>query len=156
MSVFIAISVVDTFALENQFRATVSDSLWRHYRIHWSLTHYAAGCKLLNWISVASQICSSYYVLLFTLERYISVRFPLKRAVICTKRRITTAIVSIAVMAFAMTAYEPYYKQLFTKGLISPSLRSFGRSRASLHMLELSANCDCKPYSLPNNNILGC
>ena len=109
MSVFIAISVVDTFALVNQFEMFVmlaSQSLT-------SLKNFLVGCKMMNWISALSQICSSYFVLLFTIERFISVRFPLKRAIICTKRRINIAIVGIVVVAALATAYELYYYEKF-------------------------------------------
>ena len=110
MSVFIAISVVDTFALENQFDAfmlAVSDS----YK---SLKNFVAGCKMMHWIPAMSQICSSYFVLLFTVERFISVRFPLKRAIICTKRRINFAVVSIVVIAAVVASYELHCYEIFS------------------------------------------
>ena len=110
MSAFIAISVVDTFALEDEFDKSVIDLLSKtSIGIYWSLTTYLVGCKLLPWIRTISQICSSYFILIVTLERFVSVRFPLKRAVICTKRRINAAIVMILVVAIAATVYEPYY-----------------------------------------------
>jgi len=113
MSVFIAISVFDTLALRSQFNDLLSTYiLQRYFGIHWSLEHYEAGCKLFRWIQTCSQVCSSYLVLLFTLERFVSVRFPLKRATICTKRRINTAIISIVVVALLMTSYVPYYSTL--------------------------------------------
>jgi len=108
MSVFIAISVVDTFALEKQFDAfmvAVSNS----YK---SLKNYLAGCKMMYWIPTTSEICSAYFVLLFTIERFISVRFPLKRAIICTKRRINFAIVGIVVVATLAASYELHYHEL--------------------------------------------
>jgi len=118
MSVFVAISVVDTWALIPQFDKLV-DYILDMYDIHWSLKHYDATCKLLSWLTATSQICSSYLALLFTLERFISVRFPLKRAIICTKRRITTAIISIVVVAGLMASYEFYFKQTYKKGTAS-------------------------------------
>jgi len=109
MSVFIAISVVDTFALIKEWDTLLNEFILNKYWFGWSLTYYEAGCKLLNWINVTSQFCSSYFVLLFTLERLISVRFPLKRAVICTKRRISTAIISIIVVAALVSVYALYF-----------------------------------------------
>jgi len=113
MSVFIAISVVDTFALKDQFDQLLLDVLYNHYYIWWSLNYYNVACKLLEWIETLSQICSAYLVLLFTLERFISVRFPLKRAVICTKRRVNVAIIVIVVTAALATVYEPYYYETY-------------------------------------------
>ena len=116
MSVFIAICVVDTVALISQFEYMVQRSLIDYHRINWSLLHYDAICKLLKWLIASSQVCSAYFVLLFTLERYISVRFPLKRAIICTKRRITIAIVGIVVVACLMTTYDLYYYEVDKRG----------------------------------------
>jgi len=107
MSVFIAISVVDTFALMDQFDNLVTYA--RNLRL--TAKNYLAGCKIMQWISTISQICSAYFVLLFTIERFISVRFPLKRAIICTKRRINVAIVGIVVGAALASSYELYYHE---------------------------------------------
>ena len=115
MSVFIAISVVDTFALRKQFDELLRNILYV-FRIWWSLSYYNVACKLLQWIETLSQICSAYLVLLFTLERFISVRFPLKRAVICTKRRVNVAIIIIVVIAALATVYEPYYYETYIVG----------------------------------------
>ena len=104
MSVFIAVSVVDTFALVKQFETLVM------YAGKTSATQSDSGCKIMNWISTLSQMCSSYFVLLFTIERFISVRFPLKRSIICTKRRINIAIISIVVGAALTTVYDLYYQ----------------------------------------------
>ena len=116
MSVFIAISVVDTFALRKQFEELLRNMLYDISRVYWSLNYYNFTCKLLQWIETLSQICSAYFVLLFTLERFISVRFPLKRAVICTKRRVNVAIIIIVVIAALATVYEPYYYETYRVG----------------------------------------
>ena len=116
MSVFIAISVVDTFALRKQFEELLRNILYDVFRFWWSLNNYNVTCKLLQWIETLSQICSAYLILLFTLERFISVRFPLKRAVICTKRRVNVAIIIIVVIAALATVYEPYYYETYRVG----------------------------------------
>jgi len=107
--VFIAISVVDTFSLIDQFEWFMKNVA--HLK---SLRFYFVGCKIMPWISTQCQICSSCLVLLFTIERFISVRFPLKRAIICTKRRINTAIISIIVIAALATVYELHYIVMVT------------------------------------------
>jgi len=105
MSVFIALSVVDTVALETRFDIFVR----RTVLTNWSLTDYHGICQLVKWLESTAQICSAYFVLLFTIERFISVRFPLKRAIICTKRRINFAIVGIVVGAALASSYQLYY-----------------------------------------------
>ena len=109
MSVFVAISVVDTFALENQFETFVMYA----GKTTATLKQSEFGCRMMHWISTLSQICSSYFVLLFTIERFISVRFPLKRAIMCTKCRINMAIVSIVVVAALTAAYELHYYKVY-------------------------------------------
>jgi len=52
---------------------------------------------MMQWLAASSQVCSSWLVFLYTFERFISVRFPLKRAVICSGRRIRTAVLCILV-----------------------------------------------------------
>jgi len=112
MSVFIAISVVDTFSLRNQFETLLTQYILKPQGLRWSLMHYEFGCRLLPWLSTTSQVCSSYFVLLFTLERFISVRFPLKRASICTKRRINIAIFGIVVIAGLMSSFALYFYRI--------------------------------------------
>ena len=113
---FIAISVVDTFALISQFERALRTIVWHEHMIYWTVMGYVPMCKLLWWLMSTSQVCSSYFVLLFTLERFISVRFPLKRAVICTRRRITIAIFSILVFAGLLTSYEFYFRDTSKRG----------------------------------------
>jgi hypothetical protein len=83
LPIFIALSVVDTFSLTYQFDMAVRRTL-----DNWSVLRFNAGCKFFKWLQAICQDCSSYFVLLYTVEPYISVRFPLKRNIICTKRRI--------------------------------------------------------------------
>lgn len=125
MSVFIAISVVDTFSLIPQFEQSLYDiTFYGLGTDHWKLSYYLATCKIMRWLESTSQICSGYFVLLFTLERFISVRYPLKRAIICTKRRITIAIGVIVVCAGLATVYELYYYELTKLRTISVYLSS--------------------------------
>ena len=69
-----------------------------------------AACQGIYWIAYSSQISSSYYLLLFTLERFISVRFPLKRATIWTKKRTLVAIFAIPVACSLAQVYHIYFR----------------------------------------------
>jgi len=92
--VFVALSVVDTFALTTPFTnllISISPKL--------ALVRYYIGCQVFRWIEHFSQVCSSYLVLLYTIERFVSVRFPLKRAIMCSGRRIRIAVLCIFVFA---------------------------------------------------------
>ena len=99
--IFIVISVVDTLSLIGQFDLVIKYGAPRR-----SLLKHNVICKLLNWIQGASQDCSAYMSLLYTLERFISVRFPLQRAVICTRRRIVIAIVATVSCSLIIEFYH--------------------------------------------------
>jgi len=92
--VFVALSVVDTFALTPEFSYLMSS-----ISIRLDLVRYDIGCQVFKWIENFCQVCSSYLVLLYTIERFVSVRFPLKRANICSGRRIRIAVLCIFVFA---------------------------------------------------------
>jgi len=99
--VFVSLSVVDTFALTlrfNQFFASISRKM--------ALRYYIVGCQMLSWLDSCGQICSSYLVLLYTFERFISVRFPLKRAVICSRRRVCITLLCILVFIPTIQMYH--------------------------------------------------
>ena len=63
-------------------------------------------CKLLNYYASVSKVSSLYFVLLFTFERFVSVRFPLKRAMICSRRRMLFGILGVVLFVHALEAYN--------------------------------------------------
>ena len=99
--VFVALSVVDTFALTPQFTGLIT-----YISRKLALTRYHIGCQALTWIPNFCQICSSYLVLLYTIERFVSVRFPLKRAIICSGRRMRIAVLCIFIFAPVSQIYD--------------------------------------------------
>jgi hypothetical protein len=113
MLVFICLSVVETFALSRFFDAAINPNAIKSIG---TVTNYRAGCKILNWIAGFCQMCSSWYVLLFSVERFISVRFPLKRAVIWTRKRTNMAIVAITVTMAVLETYLLYFYDLRNRG----------------------------------------
>ena len=90
--VFVSLSVVDTFALSLKFNVAVA-SISRKM----ALLYYNVGCQMLRWLESCGQTCSSWLVFLYTFERFISVRFPLKHTIICSGRRIRIALLCILV-----------------------------------------------------------
>ena len=98
--VFVAVSVVDTFALLPKFSYLLSLTL-RFY-----IYGYNISCQVFRWIENLSPVCSSYLVLLYTIERFVSVRFPLKRAIICSGRRIRIAVLCIFIFAPVSQIYS--------------------------------------------------
>lgn len=100
MLIFIAISIVDTFSLINQFHSAFNLATGMR-----SILKFDAVCRLFKWIQAVSQDCSSYFSLAYTAERFVSVRFPLQRAVMCTRRRILMAMAAITVLSLLAEIY---------------------------------------------------
>jgi hypothetical protein len=113
MLVFVCLSVVETFALSLLFNSLINPN---GIKSIWVVTNYRAGCKILYWIAGFCQMCSSWYVLLFSMERFISVRFPLKRAVIWTRKRTRMAVVAITVTMAVLETYLLYFYDLRNRG----------------------------------------
>jgi len=122
--VFVAISVVDTFALTEQF-----DYIIRiNSRSSSVVQRFPFACKLFKWITGTAQVCSALLVCLYTFERFISVRFPLKRAIICSGRRIRIAVAVIFVICPAMESYN-----LVTNWTNGVSCTKYGREWKNIH-----------------------
>jgi len=117
---FVSLSVADTFALTLNF-----DRFVFYINRYMYLRQYRSGCQVLNWLGSCGQVWSSYLVLLYTFERFISVRYPLKRAIICSARRVRIALLSILVF---IPVSQIYYLFLFF---------SVGRSCFVLHANRL-------------------
>ena len=95
LGVLAILCIVDTLALIPQFSYVVS------YITPDSLTSYNVGCKVLNWLPNVAQDCSSYFSLIYTGERCISVVWPMRVKLICTQKR----ILSIMLLAALVTAF---------------------------------------------------
>jgi len=107
--VFVVISVVDTFSLSDHFDLMIMcfDLMIMFFvGNYWSLYNWNISCKLMKWIGCTSQVCSSYYVLLFTVERFISVRYPLRRAAMWTRKHTNIAIVVIFLTSALLMVYN--------------------------------------------------
>ena len=101
--VFVSLSVVDTLALILKFDTFLTGiGLSKNM----ALRYYVVGCQVLNWLESCGQVCSSYFILLYTFERFISVRFPLKRAIICSGRRVRIAFLCILVLFPISQVYD--------------------------------------------------
>ena len=136
MAVFVAISVVDTFALIEQFHAAVN-----YLAPGRSILRFRAACRIFMWVELASQDCSAYLALLYTAERFISVLFPLRRAVICTQRRILAAMFIIFVLCFALESYVWFLYDVFGTTCSVASARRGLRVRLSLIIHTIIGRC---------------
>ena len=105
LGVLSILCIVDTLALIPQFSYVVS------YITPNSLTSYNVGCKVLNWLPCVAQDCSSYFSLIYTGERCISVVWPMRVKLICTQKRILSAML---VAALVTASLESHHFVLYT------------------------------------------
>ena len=69
-----------------------------------NLYHQPGWCQAFVYLTYVFSFLSVWYVVGFTVERYIAVRFPFKRGDMCTVRRARIVVVSLAL--FAIVAYN--------------------------------------------------
>ena len=69
-----------------------------------NLYHQPGWCQTFVYLTYVFSFLSVWYVVGFTVERYIAVRFPFKRGDMCTVRRARIVVVSLAL--FAIVAYN--------------------------------------------------
>ncbi|KAK2157684.1 hypothetical protein NP493_1854g00012 [Ridgeia piscesae] len=70
-------------------------------------------CQLLAYLMYVSSFLSVWYVVTFTLERYIAVCFPLKRNVVCIAKVAKRAVISLSALALV-----GYFFVLFMFGVV--------------------------------------
>ena len=104
-NILIALAVSDMLSLSNNLDFSIF--LWSDYK--YSFMQFTnVGCKLTIYLANSARDWSSYLILLFTVDRFIAVWFPMKRSVIMTKRRVNIAIGLILVMGLLMESYLPF------------------------------------------------
>ena len=81
-------------------------------------------CYLANYIPTACAMFSAWLIVAFTAERYISVRFPLRRMKLCTTKRAKVIILvefslSLALSSFIFVTYDISYNHEMKQPLCS-------------------------------------
>ena len=100
----IAVSISDVFSLINFMDTAVY--FWTDYE--WSLQQRTdVGCRMIQYISNVARDCSSYFVLTFTVDRFVAVWFPLQRSTIMTKKSVQLIMVGIVLLGLTMEMYVP-------------------------------------------------
>ena len=100
----IAVSVSDIFSLVNFMDTAVY--FWTDYE--WSFQQKTdVGCRMIQYITNVARDCSSYFVLAFTVDRFVAVWFPLKRSTIMTKKSVRLIMVGIVLLGLTMEMYVP-------------------------------------------------
>lgn len=92
-------------------------SLLRDFHSVWHvcIMNTAVTCFLFPTLYFASQQLSTYFGLGFTVERYISVFYPFKRAIYCTEERSKMVIAGFIVFLIIWNCPQSYFWYLYTE-----------------------------------------
>ena len=105
----IALAIADSFSVVNA---------WNDVAMYWTgtsvMTSSIAGCKIVPYVGNVARDCSYYITLGFTIDRFISVTVPLKRALWINKARVRAYLVALVVTFAAAEAYVPYHVEYFS------------------------------------------
>ena len=108
-TLLIALAVADSLSLVNAWDAAV---------VYWTgsglMGTTQTGCKLIPYIGNIARDCSYYITLGFTVDRFVSVTVPLKKALWINKARVRAYLIAIVVIFAAMEAYVPYHLDYYT------------------------------------------
>ena len=74
--------------------------------------HKPGWCQLLVYLTYVSSFLSVWYVVAFTVERYLAIRFPLKRQQMCTASRAKKVVIGLAVLAGVLYSFAFWTAQV--------------------------------------------
>ena len=98
-----ALAVADIFALTLEWSSLI------RYHTAFGLHDKYVFCDLIVYLTYVCRPCSSWYVFIFTLERFISVKFPLKKATIVTKPRLRITLAILTICCFISQMYFIFF-----------------------------------------------
>ena len=102
-----ALAVSDTFSLSSYYDVSVQK--------HWGWSagkHSDAGCKFTRYVTFVARDISSFFILLFTINRFLFVKFPLKVRTLVTVKKTHLAIAVSIVAGLALESYNLKYIRL--------------------------------------------
>lgn len=66
------------------------------------------GCRGIQYVNSLARDCSSYFIVIFTIDRFVSVRFPLQKSIWITPKRVEMAMFVTFLCAAVAEIYQPY------------------------------------------------
>ena len=102
--ILIGVSIADDFCLISQ----LDNAAYSWFSVS-LLGMSPIPCKILHWLQDAAKISSAYFVLMYTFERFVSVTYPMKVAVICTKYHLLLAMFGTVLVSVALAGYDLKY-----------------------------------------------
>jgi hypothetical protein len=101
-----ALAVADILALYQNWVKMIDNET------EFNLTvHSPFFCKSIAYVSYVGRSLSSWYIVLFTAERLISVKFPLKKATLVTMTRVRVALLVTTVAVASSQAYFIHFME---------------------------------------------
>jgi len=95
------------------FLACVTLSWTAHTSIN--VYEFDGACQILTYVTYVSSFLGVWYVVCFTVERYVAVHYPLRRLSLCTATKARRTVIALAL--FAGVAY---HYAAWTSGVIEP------------------------------------
>lgn len=99
------LAVTDTLATINAMDFSIFKWSGRKFSL---LQHTSFGCNCIQYISGIARDCSCYFILLFTVDRFLSVQYPVEKTVWVTKKRVQIAMATVVLCSFVAECYRPY------------------------------------------------
>ena len=116
----------------------------------WKIYHRPGWCQFFVYIAYVASFLSVWYVVCFTVERYLIIRCPLKRQELCRPGRAKAVVFSSAAVAFVL-----YNFAIWTSGVMPlsefPFDRPFCQVRARVLLLHYALECKGNYSTISNN-----
>ena len=77
---------------------------WLNY-VNIDLYHFNGWCQTFNYLTFVFSFLSVWFVVSFTVERYIAICYPLKRQEMCTSKRAIVVVCTLSVLAALMYSF---------------------------------------------------
>ncbi|KAK2148280.1 hypothetical protein LSH36_505g00034 [Paralvinella palmiformis] len=74
--------------------------------VHVDVFHRHVWCQCIVYMTYVCTFLSVWYVVSFTIERYIIVYYPLKKDLLCTRRRAKTTVTLLAIVALVLYSFS--------------------------------------------------
>jgi len=75
--------------------------------------HFDGACQLLTYVTYVSSFLGVWYVVCFTVERYVAVHYPLRRLSLCTVTKARRTVVTLTMFAGVV-----YHYAAWTSGVV--------------------------------------
>lgn len=105
ITILIIRCVVDTLSLIKRF-----SFCFQQYSL-WFVLKGDPGCRGASWLMNVSQDWASWLSVIYTVERFVSVRWPMKVKVVCSRKRVLVAIVMSLMVSCVMEIYQILLRQ---------------------------------------------